>query len=141
MSGGHFDYDQYKIRQIADSVDQLIRKNGKEKTKEQIKEESSWRDKSWYDKYPEDKFHYKYPDEVIEKFKEGLIILRKAEIFAQRIDWLVSGDDGEESFLKRLNEDLRNLKSEKRCFCGKPIDETNPDCLEFNLCKDHSEDA
>jgi|688.fasta_scaffold538980_2 hypothetical protein len=138
MSGGHFDYDQYKIRKIADSIDQIIRKNGREKTKVEIKEES-WGDENWYEKYPGDKFHYKYPDEVIEKFKEGLIILRKAEIFAQRIDWLVSGDDGEETFLKRLNEDLRNLKSEKRCFCGKPIDETDPACLEFNLCKDHSD--
>ena len=68
-----------------------------------------WRDPDWYEKYPEDKFHYKYPDEVIEKFKEGLEILRKAEVYAQRIDWLISGDDGEESFLERLKEDLSKL--------------------------------
>jgi hypothetical protein len=48
---------------------------------------------------------------VIEKFKEGLEILRKAEIYAQRIDWLISGDDGEESFLERLKEDLGKLKN------------------------------
>ena len=98
MSGGAFEYSQYKIGYIADEVEQLIRKNGKEKTKEEMKDEG-WRDPDWYEKYPEDKFHYKYPDEVIEKFKEGLEILRKAEIYAQRIDWLISGDDGEESFL------------------------------------------
>jgi hypothetical protein len=46
---------------------------------------------------------------VITKFKEGLDILRKAEVYAQRIDWLVSGDDGEESFLERLKEDLEKL--------------------------------
>jgi hypothetical protein len=110
MSGGAFEYSQYKIGYIADEVEQLIRKNGKEKTKEEMKDEG-WRDPDWYEKYPEDKFHYKYPDEVIEKFKEGLEILRKAEIYAQRIDWLISGDDGEESFLERLKEDLGELKN------------------------------
>lgn len=110
MSGGAFEYGQYKIGYIADEVEQLIRKNGKEKTKEEMKDEG-WRDPDWYEKYPEDKFHYKYPDEVIEKFKEGLEILRKAEIYAQRIDWLISGDDGEESFLERLKEDLGKLKN------------------------------
>jgi len=33
-------------------------------------------------------------------------VLRKAAIYAQRIDWLLSGDDGEESFLERLKEEL-----------------------------------
>ena len=30
-------------------------------------------------------------------------------IKATYVDWLVSGDDGEESFLKRLKEDLDQL--------------------------------
>jgi len=110
MSGGAFDYNQYKIGYIADEIEQLIRKNGKEKTKEEMRDEG-WRDPDWYEKYPEDKFHYKYPDEVIEKFKEGLEILRKAEIYAQRIDWLLSGDDGDETFLQRLKDDLDKLNT------------------------------
>lgn len=93
MSGGHFDYHQYRIREIADSVEDIIRKNGKKKEYE-IK--NSW----------EDEYYYEYPPEVINKMKEGLDILRKAEIYAQRIDWLVSGDDGPETFLERLKEDL-----------------------------------
>ena len=110
MSGGAFEYNQYKIGDIADKVDQLIRKNGKEKTKEELRD-YGYRDPEYYEKYPEEKFHYKYPDEVIEKFKEGLEILRKAEVYAQRIDWLISGDDGDETFLKRLEEDLKKLKN------------------------------
>ena len=47
--------------------------------------------------------------EVIEKFKEAVIILRKAAIYTQRIDWLLSGDDGEETFLERLKKDLDKL--------------------------------
>lgn len=95
MSGGHFDYNQHRIRDIADSIEDIIRKNGKKKEYEA----SYW----------EDDHYYEYPPEVIQKFKEGLDILRKAEVYAQRIDWLVSGDDGEESFLERLKEDLNKL--------------------------------
>jgi hypothetical protein len=112
MSGGHFDYDQYKIGHIADSIERLIEKSGLKKTKEELKDES-WRGDDWYKKYPEDLYHYKYPDEVLEKFQEAIVILRKAEIYAQRVDWLVSGDDGEESFLKRLKEDLEVLENKK----------------------------
>lgn len=75
MSGGHFDYHQYRIREIAESVEDIIQ-------------------------------NYKYPPEVLEKIKEGLDALKKAEIYTQRIDWLVSGDDGPETFLRRLKEDL-----------------------------------
>ena len=109
MSGGAFEYKQWHIEQIADDVEKLIEKNGREKTREEIKEEG-WRIDDWYEKYPEDLYHYKYPDEVIEKFKEGLKVLRLAAVYAQRIDWLVSGDDGEESFLKRLKEELGELE-------------------------------
>jgi hypothetical protein len=107
MSGGYFDYKQWHIQQIAEDVETIIERNGRKKTREELKEEG-WND-DWYEKYPEDLSHYKYPDEVIEKFKEGLIILKKAAIYAQRIDWLLSSDDGNESFLRRLKEDLDKI--------------------------------
>jgi len=112
MSGGHFDYDQYKIGYMAESIEHQIEKNGRKKTKEELKEES-WRDPDWYEKYPEDLYHYKYPDEVIEKFKEAVRILKQAQVYAHRVDWLLSGDDGEETFLSRLKEDLNKLENEK----------------------------
>lgn len=109
MSGGAFNYDQYKIGYMVDQIEEVVVKNGVEKTPEDLKEEG-WRDPDWYKKYPEDLFHYKYPDEVIEKMKEGIEVLKRAQIYAHRIDWLLSGDDGEESFLKRLEEELNELK-------------------------------
>ena len=105
MSGGHFDYKQYQIDQIVDSIERIIENNGRKKTDEELKDDN-WHGPDWYKQYPEDLYHYKYPDEVIEKFKEGVDALRKAAIYAQRIDWLLSGDEGEESFLSRLKEDL-----------------------------------
>lgn len=29
----------------------------------------------------------------------------------------------------------------KLCYCGNPVDITNPDCVEFDLCKEHAADA
>jgi hypothetical protein len=109
MSGGAFDYKQYNITMIADEVEQIILNNGRPKTQEELRDQSWGRDNSWYEKYPEDLNHYKYPDDVIEEFRKGLDILRKAQVYAQRIDWLISGDDGEESFHKRLKEDLSKI--------------------------------
>jgi len=108
MSGGRFSYDQYKIGYIADAIEHEIEKSGRPKTREEIKEET-WHNDEWYRKYPEDLSHYKYSDEVIERFKEGVEILRKAQIYAHRIDYLLSSDDGEGSFLKRLQEELEQL--------------------------------
>jgi hypothetical protein len=112
MSGGTFDYNQRRIRYIADDIEDEIAKSGKPKSKRELKEEGWYRDSSWYEKYPEDLNHYKYRDEIIEEFKKGYEMLRKAEIYAQRIDWYLAGDDGEESFMERLKQDLDALELE-----------------------------
>lgn len=105
MSGGAFEYNQYKMGHIADEIESLIKKNGRKKSREELKDEA-WRDADWYEKYPEDLYHNKYPEEVIAEFKKAVKILRKAEIYAHEIDWLISGDTGKESFLVRLKEKL-----------------------------------
>ncbi len=112
MSGGTFDYNQRRIRYIADDIEQEIAKSGKPKTPRELKEEGYYRDREWYEKYPEDLNHHKLRDEILEEFKNAYEILRKAEIYAQRIDWYLAGDDGEDSFLERLKSDLELLKSE-----------------------------
>jgi hypothetical protein len=48
-------------------------------------------------------------ESAIEEFKKGLVLLRQAYVYAQRIDWLVSGDDGEDSFHNRLKFELEKL--------------------------------
>lgn len=109
MSGGNWDYIQYRFTDIAEDIDKLVEKNGKAKTKEEIKNDS-WYGDDWYDKYPEDRCHYKYPDDVIEEFKKASAIVKLAQIYVQRIDWLVSGDDGEESFITRLKKYIDEAK-------------------------------
>ena len=83
MSGGHFDYNQHRINYIIESIEEQIDNN------------------------------YEYSAEVINEFKIGLEKLKEAYVYAQRIDWLLSGDDGPETFIERLKEDLDKLKSKQ----------------------------
>jgi hypothetical protein len=112
MSGGHWEYIQYRFTDVAEDIDKLIENNGKLKSEEQLKEER-WHDDEWYEKYPEDRYHHEYPAEVIEQFKKAAEAIKIAQVYIQRMDWLVSGDDGEESFLRRIDEDLKQLQDEK----------------------------
>lgn len=80
---GYFDYTQHKTEDIANKIDKIIERNGTSKS-----------------------FHT-YPPDIIEKFKEAAHTLRRAADMAQRVDWLVSGDDGEDSFRQRWLEEVR----------------------------------
>ena len=51
-----------------------------------------------------------YKPEVIERLTMAVRILRHAQVYAHRADWLLSCDDGEDSFLCRLAEDLEKLQ-------------------------------
>jgi hypothetical protein len=31
--------------------------------------------------------------------------------------------------------------SSEKCYCGNPVDESNPDCVTFKLCKEHANDS
>jgi hypothetical protein len=101
MSGGHFNYMQYYISEIYESINEQIKKNGKQKEKDEL---------YYWDIENDNLNNYKYPDNVIKEFKKAVKILKQAEVYAQRIDWLLSGDDGDETFIKRLKEELNNLK-------------------------------
>ena len=84
MSGGHFDYNQYKLHQIADEIDDLIYKNDVEN---------------------EYGYKYNYNEETLNKFRYVSSQLKELSAMVQRIDWLASGDDGEDDFHKRWKEE------------------------------------
>ena len=85
MSGGHFDYDQYHIGEIADAIELLIE----------------------YNLHKDE--HGCYSAETLDRFVEAVKALRIAEVYAHRVDWLVSGDDGEDEFHYRLQLDLKEI--------------------------------
>lgn len=88
MSGGYFGYDQFILEHIASEIDELIEKNDS-------KEEDSFGNR----------IGREYPPDIIEKFDETRRILRRARAMVQRIDLLVSWDDGEDSFRRRWEEE------------------------------------
>lgn len=61
------------------------------------------------EEYADGGFYPDYTPETLQEFRNAIYQLRKAAIYAQRVDWLICGDDGEDSFHKRLKEDLEKL--------------------------------
>jgi len=102
MSGGHFDYKQYQIKEIIESIQSVIDNNGKLKPEKEL-----WQDEEYLKKYPEEKYWSKYDDQVLKIMKDAIKYLTIAQIYAQRVDWFLSGDDGEDSLKERLKEDLK----------------------------------
>jgi len=91
MSGGHYRYKQHHIQDIIESIKEIIDSNN-----------------------TKDEWGYctEYDEEIISEMKKGIDFLKIAYVYAQRIDWLRSGDDGEENFKKRLKEDLEAIHNE-----------------------------
>ena len=102
MSGGAFDYNQYRIRQIWEDIQKELDNQGKEKPKDELR----YFDREYFEKYPEERFEPTYREDIQQIFKDGIKALKIAEIYAQRIDWYLSGDNGEDSLVSRLKEDL-----------------------------------
>lgn len=94
MSGGTFDYLQYRLQYVIDRTQEEIDNNN-------IQPE--WCSNGYWD-------GYRWTDDTIAEFKKGIEFIQKAKIYMQRIDWLLAGDDGEETFHKRLKEDLKELE-------------------------------
>lgn len=92
MSGGHFDYTQYRMGDVAENIWDLITHN----------------DIPFADDFG-DKYGYQFDKEIIDQLLLGYFFTKMAQIYVQRIDWLVSGDDGQEEFLERLQEDIQEF--------------------------------
>ena len=69
MSGGHFDYKQHAITDIADELEQDIQTNT-----------------------------YGWTPETIARFVEVVRTLRRASKMVHDVDWLMSGDYSEKTF-------------------------------------------
>ena len=168
MSGGHFDYAQYKIGDIADSIEQeielatgpkpplitkeyvsvcriidehsksylgynyrtfnsalkdftnpddyevLLREKDMVRVRGKVDNQIYEVRNGTYEEYEDGGSYPEYSDETIKELRNGVELLRKAEIYAQRIDWFICGDDGEETFHKRLKEDLEKYEKEEK---------------------------
>lgn len=65
-----------------------------------------------YDHYPYDVDVLELEDSTLETMKDAYRQLRIAEIYAQRVDWMMSGDDSEETMQKRFQQELQAFEKE-----------------------------
>ena len=65
-----------------------------------------------FDHYPYDADVLELNEETIETMKQAYLQLRKAYVYAQRVDWMLSGDDGEDTMQMRLKEELDAVQQE-----------------------------
>jgi len=85
MSGGRFDYVQYKFDDVAESI---------RKYREREMEN------------PE----FPLPEDIAAKFDEAARTCEIAAAMVQRVDWLVSGDDGYDCFRERWIVEVERLQ-------------------------------
>ena len=92
MSGGYFDYKQYELRTIANEILRVIENNDKD-----IREDTSGNH---------------YSPNTLKKFQEAAETLNRAETMVERIDYLLSGDDAEDTFHEYWEEmEVNNAKT------------------------------
>lgn len=94
MSGGHFEYNEWRIYDIADEIEQKIVNS---ENPDPDNEEQRW--------------SLIESPEALKEMKRGLKVIRQAYIYIHRIDYLLSGDDSEESFVKRVRKELSDFES------------------------------
>lgn len=114
MSGGHFDYKQFVIDDIADSIEDYIYGHETDDCELQDYITGNPNDDDEEAEYVLTHRHTMpnrngYRFQTLQQMKRAVKTLRKAAIYAQRADYLLSGDDSEEAFQKRLRHDLTDL--------------------------------
>ena len=86
MSGGHFcdcGYDYYRVTQFADELEVEIENNGE---------------------VNEDGYKYEFDPDVIDYLEAQIPKMRKMAEIMRHIDYLYSGDHGDDTFMERVKE-------------------------------------
>lgn len=89
MSGGHFDYVQHNLDDVVEEMNRLIYKNSSPN---------------------EYGYANNFSQETLNEFVNTIRAVKLARVYVQRVDWLVSGDDGENTFHEKLKEDIINVQ-------------------------------
>jgi hypothetical protein len=90
MSGGHFEYVQYTMRDFAREIRDLYKRNGKGIT--------------W-----DPKTTKKERKEIMDNIAELHDKLLWVAVSIERLDYILSGDDGTKTYLTRYKEDMEEI--------------------------------
>jgi hypothetical protein len=88
MSGGHFDYGCFRISRFADELKHEIDMNHS---------------------HDEEVHGYNFDPETITLLKKCHDVIEYAGKLAKEIEWLYSGDHGEDSFIKAISKIKPNI--------------------------------
>jgi len=81
MSGGHFDYTQDRLNSVLTEMEHILSNPEK----------------------------FALTEYASGKIADAIKNIKIAQIYIQRVDWYICGDDGEEAFKTRLEKDLSNV--------------------------------
>ena len=96
MSGGFFDYKQYAISEIIDSMQNVVDNNSDESLNEYGVKRGRF-----------------YSENTIATIKDAILLLEAGAALTQRIDYLLEGDDSEDNFHRRIEEDFTRMMKAK----------------------------
>jgi len=77
MSGGCFNYVQYQVQDAIDIIRDTVKNNEEQ-----------------------------FSEDTLADLECAITLIGVANVYLQRADWLLSGDDSEETFKERLAKDL-----------------------------------
>lgn len=90
MSGGHFDYSYHRVNEFTDRLEMDIKNNKKE------------------DEYG---YSYDYSDETIYNLTRVLHFSKMLSEIMKEVEWMYSGDTGEDDFNKEYKSFINELKA------------------------------
>lgn len=107
MSGGALDYVFGRIETAAEDVEQYIARI------ERGEEDEYFKPHEYYMKHNPDRKEFadgkRLKEAVLSRLRDAAKALRVAAVYAVRVEWLMSADDGWESFIMRTDEELEQL--------------------------------
>lgn len=93
MSGGYFDYSHFQVEMLAEELKRFVNKQWQFKRGDKVPDlgEGEW--------------DHKLSAKTLQKIEHTANMLYKAANMAHRVDYLLSGDDSEERFHLRWDEE------------------------------------
>ena len=96
MSGGHFDYEDYRIQDMMNKIEEDIKYNDKEYNfNDAMQEEST--DEGYH-------YGYQHSPQTLDILKRLLKNMKKVKDVLHFYDWYVSGDTCEETFIEKASK-------------------------------------
>ena len=103
MSGGYFNYEQFKIGNIQEEIQFILDSQGNP-----IPEEELEHSPAYYQMHPDELLYPTLSPEIKETFIQAIYHLKMSKLYINSIDYYISGDDNAETYLIKLKKKLNH---------------------------------